>query len=104
MKTLIAGLISLVTLAWGWDVLVAGGASGGSSPWVMRQECLYLSGLLSIALMSLAMLLAARPAWLEGPLGGLDRMYRTHKWAGILAVSFAALHWLIEMSGDTRKV
>lgn len=103
MKTLLAGFISLVTLAWGWDVLVAGGASGGSAPWVMRQEGLYLSGLLSIALMSLAMLLAARPAWLEGPLGGLDRMYRTHKWAGILAVSFAALHWLIEMSDDILK-
>ena len=103
MKTLLAGLISLVTLAWGWDVLVAGSASGGSAPWVMRQEGLYLSGLLSIALMSLAMLLAARPAWLEGPLGGLDRMYRTHKWAGILAVSFAALHWLIEMSDDVLK-
>lgn len=103
MKTLLAGLVSLVTLAWGWDVLVAGGASGGSAPWVMRQESLYLSGLLSIALMSLAMLLAARPAWLEGPLGGLDRMYRTHKWAGILAVGFAALHWLIEMSDDILK-
>ena len=103
MKTLLAGLISLVILAWGWDVSVAGGASGGSAPWVMRQEGLYLSGLLSIALMSLAMLLAARPAWLEGPLGGLDRMYRTHKWAGILAVTFAALHWLIEMSDDILK-
>lgn len=103
MKTLLAGFISLVALAWGWDVLVAGGASGGSAPWVMRQEGLYLSGLLSIALMSLTMLLAARPAWLEGPLGGLDRMYRTHKWAGILAVGFAALHWLIEMSDDILK-
>lgn len=103
MKTLLAGLISLVTLAWAWDVLVAGGASGGSAPWVMRQESLYLSGLLSITLMSLAMLLAARPAWLEGPLGGLDRMYRTHKWAGILAVTFAAMHWLIEMSDDILK-
>lgn len=103
MKTLLAGLIALVTLAWGWDILATGGVSGGSAPWIARQEVLYLSGLLSIALMSLAMLLAARPAWLEGPLGGLDRMYRTHKWAGILAVSFAALHWLIEMSDDVLK-
>src|SRR4030066_2189421 len=103
MKTLLAGLISLVSLAWAWGVLVAGGASGGSAPWVMRQEGLYLSGLLSIALMSRAMLLAARPAWLEGPLGGLDRMYRTHKWAGILSVSFAALHWLIALSDHIRN-
>lgn len=103
MNALLAGLISLITVAWGWDALVTGGASGGSAAWVVRQEGLYLSGLLSIALMSLAMLLAARPAWLEGPLGGLDRMYRTHKWAGILAVGFATLHWLIEMSDDILK-
>lgn len=103
MKTLLASLFALVSLAWSWDVFVAGGVSGGSLPWAVRQEGLYLTGLLSIAMMSLAMFLAARPAWLEGPLGGLDRMYRTHKWAGILAVGFAALHWLIEMSSDILK-
>jgi len=103
MKTLLASLVALITLAWGWDIFVVGGAVGGSLPWVVRQEGLILSGLLSISMMSLAMFLAARPAWLEGPMGGLDRMYRTHKWAGILAVCFAALHWLIEMSSDILK-
>ena len=49
------------------------------------------------------MFLATRPAWLERPLGGMDRIYRTHKWAGILAVAFAALHWLLDMSGDILK-
>ena len=29
--------------------------------------------------------------------------HRTHKWAGILAVAFAAAHWLVEMSGDLIK-
>jgi predicted ferric reductase len=71
--------------------------------WLARQQLLTLSGFLSIALMSLVMLLATRPTWLESPLGGMDRIYRTHKWAGILAVLFAALHWLIEMSGDILK-
>ncbi|MBS1191094.1 MAG: flavocytochrome subuit of an oxidoreductase [Rhodocyclaceae bacterium] len=103
MKTLLSSLFALITLAWGWDLFVAGGPGAGSLPWVVRQEGLYLTGLLSIALMSLAMFLAARPAWLEGPLGGLDRMYRTHKWAGILAVAFGGLHWLIEMSDDVLK-
>ncbi len=100
MKTLLAGLIALITAAWAWHAVSAG---GGSPVWVARQEALYLSGLLSIGLMSLSMFLAARPVWVERPLGGLDRMYRTHKWAGILAVSFAALHWLIEMSDDLLK-
>ncbi|MFH1493533.1 MAG: ferric reductase-like transmembrane domain-containing protein [Pseudomonadota bacterium] len=103
MKTLLASLVALVSLVWAWNIFVTGSAAGVSLPWAVRQEGLYLSGLLSIAMMSLAMFLAARPAWLERPMGGLDRMYRTHKWAGILAVGFAALHWLIEMSSDILK-
>ena len=35
------------------------------------------------------MTLATRPVWLERPLGGMDRVYRLHKWSGILAVGFA---------------
>jgi len=96
MKILLGLLLAIVSLAWGMDVLATGGSSGGTLPWVIRQEALYLSGLLSIALMSLAMFLSTRPAWLETPLGGMDRVYRTHKWAGILGVSFAVAHWLVE--------
>lgn len=103
MKTLLASLSALVALVWGFDVLSPATQAGAHPLWVARQEALYLSGLLSIAMMSLAMLLATRPAWLEAPLGGMDRVYRTHKWAGILAVCFAAAHWLIEMSSDILK-
>ena len=104
MKILLGLLLAIVTVAWGMDVLATGGSNGGTLPWVIRQEALYLSGLLSIALMSLAMFLSTRPAWLETPLGGMDRVYRTHKWAGILAVSFAIVHWLVEeVVGDILK-
>lgn len=104
MKILLGLLLAIVTVAWGMDVLATGGSSGGSLPWTIRQEALYLSGLLSIALMSLAMFLSTRPAWLETPLGGMDRVYRTHKWAGILGVGFAVVHWLIEeVVGDILK-
>ncbi len=103
MKTLITLLLGLVGLAWGWDLMQAVPPAGAHPLWIARQQLLTLSGFLSIALMSLVMLLATRPAWLESPLGGMDRVYRTHKWAGILAVVFAALHWLIEMSGDILK-
>jgi len=74
-----------------------------SLPWEIYDNSLYLSGLLSIALMSVTMMLATRPAWLEAPLNGLDKMYRLHKWTGILAVVFAAIHWLIEMGDDVIK-
>lgn len=104
MKLLLGALLVIVSAAWALNLLVTGGGSGGSLPWVIRQEALYISGLLSIALMSLAMFLSTRPAWLERPLGGMDRIYRAHKWAGILAVGFAALHWLIEeIVGDILK-
>jgi predicted ferric reductase len=103
MKTLLGSLSVLVALGWGWDVINTATPAAAHPLWIARQEALYLSGLLSIAMMSAAMFLATRPAWLEVPLGGMDRIYRTHKWAGILAVSFAALHWLIEMSSDILK-
>jgi predicted ferric reductase len=103
MKTIFATLLALVTATWAWDVFVVGNSAGGTLPWRLRQEGLYLSGLLSIAMMSVAVFLAARPAWLERPLGGMDRMYQAHKWSGILAVAFGAMHWLIEMSDDVIK-
>ncbi|WP_428827532.1 ferric reductase-like transmembrane domain-containing protein [Azonexus sp. IMCC34842] len=103
MKTLLAALIAVISLAWASEALNTVSPAGTHPLWLARQEGLYLSGLLSIGLMSLTMLLATRPAWLETPLGGMDRVYRTHKWAGILAVVFAAVHWLIEMSDDILK-
>jgi predicted ferric reductase len=51
----------------------------------------------------MSLVLATRLPWLEAPLGGMDRVYRSHKWAGILACAFAALHWLVEMSSDLLK-
>lgn len=99
MVPILSAFIALLTLAWG---LAAGvdGSGSASLPWLIREHALYLSGVLGIGLMSLAMALATRPAFLEGPLGGMDRMFRLHKWAGILAAVFAALHWLVEMSDD----
>ncbi len=103
MKTLLAGLLAVVVAAWG-SAAVVGVAGVDAHPlWLARQQALFLSGYLSIALMSLAMVLATRPGWLETPLGGMDRVYRTHKWAGILGVAFGALHWLVEMSDDILK-
>lgn len=64
---------------------------------------LTLSGYLAINFMSLTLLLATRPAWLETPLGGLDSIYQLHKWIGLLAVVFAISHWLIEMWDDGLK-
>lgn len=103
MNILLSALIAAVVLVWGLDVSGSPLPAGVHPLWQGRQEALYLSGLLSIVLMSVSMLLATRPIWLEAPLGGMDRVYRTHKWAGLLAGLFAILHWLIEMSDDILK-
>lgn len=97
-----AVVVGALALTWGWSVQETS-ALLAHPLWIARQEAMYLSGLLSIGLMSLAMYLATRPLWLEGVFGGMDRVYRAHKWAGILGGSFAILHWLVEMSDDILK-
>lgn len=94
--------ITAIVLAWG-GALAASGAGTHSLAWAIHDQALYLSGLLGIGLMSLAMVLATRPVWLERPFGGMDRVYRAHKWSAILAVGFASLHWLIEEADDAVK-
>ena len=51
------------------------------------------TGLLLMGAMSLAMILAARPKWLEPRLNGLDKMYRLHKWLGISTLVLGVIHW-----------
>jgi predicted ferric reductase len=91
-----------IFIIWWWSYTM-NSSSMASLPWEIYDNSLYLSGLLAIALMSVTMMLATRSAWLEVPLNGLDKMYLLHKWTGILAVVFAALHWLIEMGDDIIK-
>jgi len=59
-----------------------------------RTVWVQFSGVLAIGVMSLAMVLATRPMWLEPRLGGLDKLYRLHKWLGITALVTATVHWL----------
>lgn len=96
MKTFLSLFIAAITALWAWQAWDALAASGHAAPlpWLVYQQGLLLSGIWAIALMSLAMLLSARPAWLERPLGGLDHLYGLHKWSGILAIGAAGLHWL----------
>ncbi len=60
-----------------------------------RAVWMQYSGVLGIGVMSLAMLLAIRPVVLEPHLGGLDKMYRLHKWLGISGLVFSLSHWLM---------
>lgn len=103
MKKILFGLVAIVCFACYLDLAATTFPANSAVLWIARQEGLYLSGLLAIACMSLAMLLSIRPVWLEKPLGGLDRLYRLHKWSGILAVVFGAVHWLLKQSDGLLK-
>lgn len=103
-RLILGSLILLGILGWAGHVVSTEYPASTHPWWIMRQELLHLSGLLAISLMSLAMLLATRPVWLERPLNGLDQMYRLHKWAGIWAGIFALMHWFMkEVIGDVLK-
>lgn len=59
-----------------------------------------ISGLLAIGLMAFGTFLSVRPNWLEPYMGGLDKMYRLHKWLGITGTAIGIVHWLTASGGD----
>lgn len=58
-----------------------------------RAIAVQYTGVLAMAMMSVAMILALRPAWPERAIGGLDKMYRLHKWIGIGALVVSLIHF-----------
>ncbi|WP_114971246.1 ferric reductase-like transmembrane domain-containing protein [Rhodoferax ferrireducens] len=60
----------------------------------LRSSLINYSGILGIGVMSVAMILAIRPVLFEPYLGGLDKMYRLHKWLGISGLVIAVIHWM----------
>ena len=83
-------LLGLTALWWMADLWVVMPATFGS--W--RASFIYFTGIVGIGVMSVALMLAVRPVALEPLLGGLDKMYRLHKWLGICALVMVTLHWL----------
>ncbi len=67
-------------------------AAAGFFP--LRGSMVQATGVLAMGCMSFAMILALRPHWPERALGGLDKMYRLHKWLGIGGLVLAIVHWL----------
>lgn len=87
---LVAVLLSTLTL---W--LTTGPFQGlPVTVFAWRPPWLQSTGILAMTVMSVAMVLATRPMVFEPWLGGLDKMYRLHKWLGISALVLAVGHWL----------
>lgn len=95
MKKVLASALALAALVWALTVPWQGPAM---NVWAWRNHILLLTGLGAWVLMSLIMVLSLRPVWLERPLGGMDKIYRLHKWAGIGAVVLSLLHYGTQLS------
>ena len=90
---------SLLCILFGLSLLwwLADATEWASVPHFFAWRALLMqwTGVLAIGVMSAAMWLALRPVWLEPWLGGLDKMYRLHKWLGIAGLVLAIGHWLL---------
>lgn len=77
--------LSVVTFA-----LVLAGIPTGT--WFTTAAISLASGANALVLMSAAALLGGRWRLVESAFGGLDRVYRAHKWLGVWALAFASFH------------
>lgn len=93
IKSAFIGLLVVVSLLWWISDQSNFFALNGIFAW--RNVLNQYSGIIGISVMSVAMILALRPAFLERRLGGLDKMFRLHKWLGITGLVFSVSHWLI---------
>lgn len=60
------------------------------------------AGSVSLAAMSGCLVLAARPKGAEPLFGGLDRMYRVHRWLGVAALAAMVLHDIVGVEFGRR--
>ncbi|MBV2186642.1 MAG: ferric reductase, partial [Rhizobium sp.] len=79
IKLALWGALVLLSLLW---LAAEPGVFQPANVFALRAAMIQYSGVLAIGAMSLAMILALRPGWPETWLGGLDKMYRLHKWLG----------------------
>jgi len=89
------GLTVSFTLLWLW---ADPAWLGSSNYFVWRAAFTNWTGVLGMAVMSVGMILAVRPIRMEPSLGGLDKMYRLHKWLGITGLVLSVIHWALAKS------
>lgn len=94
MKKIQLTFVFLIIALTGLWLLAEGILTTTFDTFASWRSLLYYSGIIGIGVMSVGMILAVRPVFIEPYLGGLDKMYRLHKWLGITGLSFAIVHWL----------
>ena len=68
------------------------------------EQVSYFLGSCSVICMTGGMVLSARPRMIESGFGGLDRMYRLHKYLGVAALALFLAHFAtLPAAGGTPK-
>ncbi|MDQ2102393.1 ferredoxin reductase family protein [Azospirillum isscasi] len=91
IKLFLWGTLGLLTILW---IIAEPGVFQENGLFGVRAQLVQYSGIIAMGCMGMAMILALRPRWPETWFGGLDKMYRLHKWLGIAALAGAIVHWL----------
>ncbi len=93
-------MTNIIRAFWGGLILLSilwlaadPGVLGATGIFEWRHFFVQYSGVLALGCMSVAMMLALRPRRPERWFGGLDKMYRLHKWLGIGGLVLAISHW-----------
>lgn len=91
IKRALWGMLALLTVLW---FVASPSVFQSTGFFALRGAVVQYSGIIAMGAMSVAMILALRPRWPERWFGGLDKMYRLHKWLGITALVVSVVHWL----------
>ena len=91
MRKIVYGFCALTVAAWLLNLGINPPAMNGRG---ITHEIFFLNGVLAWGLMAMAIVIAARPAWLEKVTQTpLDKLYKWHKTLGIWAAVLTAWHF-----------
>lgn len=90
MKRITLGFAGLTIAAWLIGLWANPPALSGRE---LTHEVFYVNGVLALGLMAIAIVIAARPAWIERISGEpLDELYRSHRAIGFWAIGLSVFH------------
>ena len=92
MQRIVWGFTALTTAAWLFGLWADPPALNGRG---VTHEVFYWNGVLAWGFMAMAIVIAARPAWLERVTKTpLDELYRWHRTLGFWALGLSIVHWV----------
>lgn len=92
MQRIVWAFTALATAAWLFGLWVDPPALNGRG---VTHEVFYWNGVLAWGFMAMAIVIAARPAWLERVTKTpLDELYRWHRTLGFWALGLSVVHWV----------